>query len=67
MKLKDKKEDFFSMLLGTLVASLLENMLAGKVRGTNRAVEGRGIARAGYGNKKGRKNNKMDLQDRLIL
>ena len=58
---KRQKGGFFSMLLGTLVASLLENMLAGKVRGTNRAVEGRGIARAGYGNKKGRKNNKMDL------
>ena len=40
----------FSMLLGTLVASLLGNILAGK--GINRA--GEGIVRAGYGNKKGK-------------
>ena len=45
------------MLLGTLGASLLGNILAG--RGKNRAVEG--IVRAGYGNKKGKKNNKMDF------
>ena len=44
------------MLLGTLVKSLLGNLLtgkgiyrAGKVKGINRA--GEGIARAGYGNK----------------
>ena len=36
------------MLLGTLVASLLGNVLAGK--GTNRAGEGN--VKAGYGNKK---------------
>ena len=39
------------MLLGTLGASLLGNILAGK--GINRV--GEGIVRAGYGNKKGRK------------
>ena len=39
------------MLLGTLGASLLGNILAGK--GVNRA--GEGIVRAGYGNKKVRK------------
>ena len=39
------------MLLGTLVASLLGNLLTGK--GTNRA--GEGVIRAGYG------NNKMDF------
>ena len=39
------------MLLGTLGASLLGNILAGK--GINRA--GEGIVRAGYGNKKVRK------------
>ena len=38
------------MLLGTLGASLLGNILAGK--GINRA--GEGIVRAGYGNKKGK-------------
>ena len=55
-----------SILLGTLGASLLGNILAGKWinragkgRGINRAGEGRGIVRAGYRNKKGRKNNKM--------
>ena len=39
------------MLLGTLGASLLGNVLAGK--GINRA--GEGIVRAGYGDKKVRK------------
>ena len=42
------------MLLGTLGASLLGNILAGK--GMNRA--GEGIVRAGYGNKKVRKTTK---------
>ena len=41
------------MLLGTLGASLMGNILAGK--GINRA--GEGIVRAGYGNK----NNKKDF------
>ena len=40
------------MLLGTLGASLLGNILT--ARGINRAEEG--IVRAGYGNKKGKKN-----------
>ena len=40
---KEQKGGFLSMLLGTLGASLLGNMLAGK-----------GIVRAGYGNKKGK-------------
>ena len=50
------------MLLRTLGASLLGNILsgqginrAGKVRGINRAAEE--VVRAGYGNK----NNKMDF------
>ena len=42
------------MLLGTLGASLLVNILAGK--GINRA--GDGILRAGYGNKRGQKTRK---------
>ena len=45
---KEQKGGFFSMLIGTLGATLLGNILAGK--GTNRA--GEGIVRAGYGNKK---------------
>ena len=65
---KEQKGGFLSMLLGTLGASLLGNILAGK--GINRAGveaiakrQGRGIVRAGYGNKKVRKTtkNKMDF------
>ena len=52
-EVKEQKEGFFSMLLGTLGASLLENLLTGK--GTNRA--GEGIVRAGYGNKNKNKKN----------
>ena len=61
-KVKEQKGRFLSMLLGTLGASLLGNMLTG--RGTKRAGEeaiatgqGWGIVRAGYGNK----NNKMNF------
>ena len=57
---KEQKEGFLSMLLGTLGASLLGNILAG--REINRA--GEAIGRAGYGNRKGRKataKNKMDF------
>ena len=54
---KEQKGGFLSMLLGTLGASLLENVSAGK--GIHRACEG--IVRAGYGNKKGQKNIKMDF------
>ena len=53
---KEQKGGFLSMLLGTLGASLLGNLLtgkgiyrAGKGKGINRA--GEGIVRAGYGNK----------------
>ena len=47
-EVKEKKGGFFNMLLGTLGASLLGNMLAG--RDVIRAVEG--TIRAGYGSKK---------------
>ena len=66
---KEQKGGFLSILLGTLGASLLGNILAGK--GIKWA--GEGIARASYGNKKDRKattkghKNKMDFQCRLIL
>ena len=46
-EVKEQKGGFFSMLLGTLGASLLGNLFAGK--GINRA--GEGIVRAGEGNK----------------
>ena len=45
---KEQKGGFVSMLLGTLSASLVGNILTG--RGINRA--GEGIVRAGYGNRK---------------
>ena len=54
-EVKEQKGGFLSMLLGTLGASLLGNLLtgkgiyrAGKSKGINRA--GEGIVRAGYGN-----------------
>ena len=51
-EVKEQKGGFLSMLLGTLGASLLENILAGKGREKNRAAEGQGIVRACYGNNK---------------
>ena len=54
---KKQKGGFISMLLGTLGASLLENILAGK--GINRA--GEGVIRSGYGNKRQDRKNKMDF------
>ena len=51
------------MLLGTLGASLLGNVLAGK--GINRA--GEGVIRASYGNKRQGYENKIDFECRLIL
>ena len=48
-EVKEQKGAFLSMLLGTLGASLLGNILTGK--GINRA--GEGTVRAGYGNKTG--------------
>ena len=62
-EVKEQEGGFLSMLLGTLGASLLGNLLAGKGiyragkgKGINRA--GEGIVRAGYGNNN---NNKMDF------
>ena len=56
-EVKEQKGGFLSMLLGTLGASLLGNLLMGKGiyraakgKGINRA--GEGIVRAGYGNNK---------------
>ena len=50
---KEQKRGFLGMLLGTLGTSLLGNMLTGK--GVARAgygnKEGKGVWRAGYGNK----------------
>ena len=48
---KEKKGGFLSILLGTLGASLLENLLTGKgiVRADSGNKDRKGIARAGYG------------------
>ena len=48
-EVKQQKGGFLSMLLGTLGARLLGNLLTGK--GINRSGKGKGINRAGYGNK----------------
>ena len=59
-EIKEQKVGFLSMLLGTLGASLLRNILAGKgINKKGREIKraGEGIVRAGYGNK----NNKMDF------
>ena len=50
---KEQKAVFLGMLLGTLGASLLENVLAGKriVRAFYGNKKGKWIIKAGYGNK----------------
>ena len=48
---KEQRGGFLSMLLGTLGASLLGNLLIGG-KGMMRAGEGKGIVRAGEGSKK---------------
>ena len=51
---KEQKEGFLRMLLGTLGASLLGNMLTGEriLRAGYGNKEGKKMLRAGYGNKK---------------
>ena len=48
---KKQKPGFLRMLLGTLGASLLENMLAGKgiLRAGSTKKKGKGVVKAGYG------------------
>ena len=67
-KVKEQKGGFLSMLLGTLGASLLGNLLTGKGiygagngKGINRA--GEGVLRVGYGHplSSALQNNKMDF------
>ena len=58
-EVKEQKEGFLSMLLGTLGASLLGNPLTG--RGVNRARKGWGINRAGEGVIRADYGNKMDF------
>ena len=48
----EQKGGFLSMLLGTLGASLLGNLLSGKgIKAISENKKGKGIVRAGYGNK----------------
>ena len=56
-ELKEQKGGFLSMLLGTLGASLLGNILTGRVIYRVGKGKGEGIARAGYGNN----SSKMDF------
>ena len=59
-EVKEQKGGFLSMLLGTLGASLLGNLLTGK--GVYRAGKGKRISRAGEGIVgAGYANNKMDF------
>ena len=57
---KEQKGGFLSMLLGTLGASLLGNLLTGKgiLRAGSVNKKGKRIVRAGSGNKKGKGNEK---------
>ena len=55
-KIKEQKGGLLSMLLGTLGASLLGNMLAGRRN-----------ARAGSGNKKGERNCKGWIWKRMVF
>ena len=59
-EVKEQKGRFLSMLLGTLGASLLGNLLTRKgvnKKGKGKNKAGEGIVRTGYGNK----NNKTDF------
>ena len=59
-EVKEQKGGFLGMLLGTLGASLLGNLLKGK--GVYRAVKGKGIVRTGYGHPSySASHNKMDF------
>ena len=58
-EVKEQKGRFLSMLLNTLGASLLGNLLAGK--GIYRAEKGKGINRAGEGVLRAGYGNKMDF------
>ena len=56
-EVKENKGGFFSMLLGTLGASLFGNIVTGK--GVNK--KGKGMHRAGEGNLRAGEGSNMDL------
>ena len=66
-EIQEQKGGFLNILLGTLGASLLGNLLTGKE--IYRAGKGQGIVRASCGRLSSSvsHNNKMDFQYRLIL
>ena len=53
-EVKEQKEGFLSVLLGTLGASLLGDLLIDKIKGE-------GVLKAGYGHPSQNNNNKMDF------
>ena len=59
IEVKEQKGGFLSMLLGTLGASLLGNLLTGK--GIHSAGKGKGIHRAGERIVKAGEGNNMDF------
>ena len=63
---KEQKEGFLSLSLGTLVTSLLVNLLTGKgiVSAGSGNNNGKGIVRGGSGNQL---KNKVDFWYRVIL
>ena len=64
-EVKEQKGGFLSMLLGTLGASLLGNLLTGK--GVNKVGKGHEINRASEGIVRAGYENKMGFQYRFIL
>ena len=68
-KAKEQKGGFLSMLLGTLGASLLENLLAGKgiVSAGSGNKKGKGIVRSGSGIKKEKKLYELVLEQNGIF
>ena len=64
-EVKEQKRGCLSMLLGTLGASLLGNLLTGK--GIYKAGKGKGMHRAGEGILRAGEGNNMDFQCTLIL
>ena len=58
-EVKEQKGGFLSMLLGTLGASLLGNLLTGK--GIYRAGKGKGIHRTGEGTVRAGEGNNTDF------
>ena len=63
-EVKEQKGGFLTALLGTLGASLLGDLLMGKIKGKGINRGGEGVLRAGYGrpsSSASQNNNKMDF------